>query len=426
MNSDENRQRRFETATKLVHAATGEMSSEQLTLGWRRLSDRLEERAGGRWRAAWAPLAWSSIVVLVIGLGAMFALRGREKAAALEYAVDGGTVKDAGYIQMTNPAGAKLRFSDGTQVSLGARARGRLTAVDALGARVAIEEGRAEVKVFPRKGGRWLFHAGPFLIAVKGTSFAVDWAGGEDRLEVRMHTGIVTVTGPVAQELTLRAGQRLTVRLREKEVVIRNETDYPLAPAGPPPPAPSPPSEAPPAREPPPANGREPSTRSGRVGAADVRPTAWKHLLAAGNLDEILAQAQARGYAASVARGSSEDLIALADAARYSGHNDLARQALLAQRRRFPRSHRARDAAFFLGRMEEDAPSGSARALGWYERYLREAPSGLYADETMGRKMAVVQRLHGNENARAVAEEYLRRFPSGSYAQAARLLLAPR
>lgn len=427
-NNSNSRQQRFEIAAKLAHAAAGEISPEELTSGWYRLSARLEQRAERRrWRGVWAPLAWSAAVVLVIALGAALAVHDHGKQAApLEYAVDGGRVKGDGYVETTAPGGTTLRFSDGTQVSLDAQAQGRLAAVDALGARIAIEEGKAEVKVFPRKGGRWLFHAGPFLIAVKGTSFALEWTGGDDRLEVHMHTGTVTVTGPVARELTLRAGQRLTVRVRDKEVVIKNETDQPGAPMAPAPLELSPPLEAPPTQEPHPASDREPSMRNGRAQPTTVRPTAWKNLLAAGNLDEILAQAQARGYAAAVAHSSSEDLIALTDAARYSGRNDLARQALVAQRKRFPHSHRARDAAFFLGRIEEDAPSGSAHALEWYELYLREAPSGLYADETLGRKMAVVQRLHGNERAQAVAEEYLQRFPSGGYAQAARLLLAPR
>jgi TolA-binding protein len=94
----------------------------------------------------------------------------------------------------------------------------------------------------------------------------------------------------------------------------------------------------------------------------------------------------------------------------------------LAQRQRFPRSARANDAAFLLGRLEETA--GRAKlALDWYERCLQESPSGTYTSEALGRKMTVVQRLHGAEGARPIAEEYLRRFGNGTYAAAARALI---
>jgi TolA-binding protein len=100
----------------------------------------------------------------------------------------------------------------------------------------------------------------------------------------------------------------------------------------------------------------------------------------------------------------------------------VARRALAAQRRRFPRSARANDAAFLLGRLEEMAQRPEV-ALTWYERCLGESPHGTYTSEALGRKMTVVQRLHGAGRARPVAEEYLRRFGDGTYAAAARALL---
>src|SRR4029077_8696221 len=115
------------------------------------------------------------------------------------------------------------------------------------------------------------------------------------------------------------------------------------------------------------------------------------------------------------------DLAALADAARYLRHDDVARRALHAQRRRFPGSPRATDAAFFLGRLDENA-GGLARAMRWYDRYLEESPEGSYAAEALGRKMMAVREVSGPSAARAVAEEYERRFPRGSYAGAARAL----
>jgi hypothetical protein len=81
----------------------------------------------------------------------------------------------------------------------------------------------------------------------------------------------------------------------------------------------------------------------------------------------------------------------------------------------------ANDAAFLLGRLEETAQH-SELALTWYERCLTESPHGTYVSEGLGRKMTVIQRLHGDDRARPVAEEYLRRFGNGTYAAAARAL----
>jgi len=119
---------------------------------------------------------------------------------------------------------------------------------------------------------------------------------------------------------------------------------------------------------------------------------------------------------------SSDDLAALADAARYRRQDDLARRALDAQRRRFQGSSRAADAAFFLGRLDEKEGAGLVHALSWYDRYLNEAPSGSYVAEALGRKMVAVRDLYGVAQARTVADEYVRRFPHGSYAGAARAL----
>jgi len=78
--------------------------------------------------------------------------------------------------------------------------------------------------------------------------------------------------------------------------------------------------------------------------------------------------AEARGIDATIAASPLPEIAALADAARYTGRNDLARRALLAERSRFPGSPEARSAAFLLGRMAE---AGSpAAAIDWYDRYL--------------------------------------------------------
>jgi TolA-binding protein len=148
----------------------------------------------------------------------------------------------------------------------------------------------------------------------------------------------------------------------------------------------------------------------------------WPAALASGDWDAILTDADRTGVKTILESASGEELFALADAARYRRRLDLAREALLAERRRFPGSARAPDALFLLGRVEEAGGQGSLRALHWYEDYLARAPSGTYASEALGRRMTLTSELEGPARARPIADEYLRRFPDGSYAGAARAL----
>jgi TolA-binding protein len=148
--------------------------------------------------------------------------------------------------------------------------------------------------------------------------------------------------------------------------------------------------------------------------------------VASGDFRGVLRAAERYGVDACVAACDRAALAALADAARYAGNTELARRALLAERDRFPGSGRAQAAAFLLGRIADQAGRSPREALGWYQRYLDEAPDGAYAAEALGRKMLAVDRLGEHAEARRIAADYVRRFPSGSYGpQATMLLEAP-
>jgi hypothetical protein len=365
--------------------------------------------------------------------------------AAMTYRIEGGEVGDGGYIRSSDPAGSLVRFGEGSELRLMTGARGRLTSVDAQGARFAIEEGVAEVSVVPRPGARWLVDAGPFLITVRGTIFTASWDGATERFDVLMKKGLVSVTGPLANGvLSVRAGQHLSINIHKKEVLLREiegseghaadvgagvgepvaETsggsNHSSATAWG--------SRRPPSR----AFRKIAAGRSGtRIleetlvqGSGILDSRGWHAALASGSLDSILADAERLGLQRALSETTGEDLAALADAARYRRRDDVARQAYSAQRERFPSSSRAHDSAFLLGRLEEARPNGGFRALQWYDLYLREAPSGAYSSEALGRKMTATERMRGVPAARDVANDYLRRFPKGTYAGAARALLA--
>jgi TolA-binding protein len=152
------------------------------------------------------------------------------------------------------------------------------------------------------------------------------------------------------------------------------------------------------------------------------RSVPWSDLIAKGDFSAIVQDAERRGLDVTLARGSALDLITLADAARYTRKYETARQALLALRARFAGSDRAKEAAFFLGRLSEVGPASSDAALTWYDTYLAEAGRGPYASEALGRKLTLLARTD-RELARKAARTYLQRFPQGNQTELARSIV---
>jgi hypothetical protein len=320
-------------------------------------------------------------------------------------------------LQATNAAPAVAHFSDGTDVSVDRGARARIVAVEHDGARIALEQGRAHLHVIHRPAARWSVDAGPFSIAVTGTEFDVDWQGNDGALSVELHVGSVVVRGPLAPDgIGVHAGQRLVANLEEGR--IRLEPAATSATGTTPATAANASAES---TLPEPVE--EPAIDSTPVPPSDHSPPApsWTKRVASGQFQAVLAEAQARGLSSTLQQAPLVDLVALADAARYTGSRTVAHDALLSQRKRFAGSSDARAAAFLLGRLADDA-GGVTEALAWYDRYLSEARSGSFAAEALGRRMLATLRSSGAANARPFATEYLRRFPNGPHARAAREL----
>jgi TolA-binding protein len=318
---------------------------------------------------------------------------------------------------------AEFSFSDGTRIELAAGARGRVANVGRRGAHFVLDKGKAHVHVVHRPGAEWSFEAGPFAIEVHGTAFSLEWSPERAWLDMRMETGVVEVRGPLSGgRVVLRAGQSLSVGSAGEHAP---SAAAPATPAGAPEADPSPAYQAGDlggsADRPPPVVRRATQLAVGRPRSVAVAAATsnWSHDLDEGRADMIVADAERRGLDRVLRESGSEELSALADAARYKRRYALARQALLAQMRRFPSSSRARDASFFLGRLSEDAQEGWDQALDSYDRYLREAPQGTYASEALARKMVVLERSHREDEARMIATDYLRRYPKGVYAHAA-------
>jgi hypothetical protein len=356
------------------------------------------------------------VVALLIGVGAFLSTGPR----SLTYSVMNGAVVDGDRVV----AGAEttVRFSDGSELTLERGAETHIDALDAHGGRVVLDEGTASVAIAKRPSAVWMLSAGPYQVRVTGTRFSLRWSKRERRFEIAMQSGSVVVSGPmVPAGMALAAGQRLRTSASGDELTLDQAST--LGAEGVSPrlvgvgssTASEPPTAAPDQDVAPDIAAVAPPVASATVSAPHAS-LEWQKRAAAGEFGAVIAAAEARGLEATLASASLEDLAALADSARYARRNSLAKRVLLAERKRFPASRTARDAAFFLARLAEDEGGG---ALEWYDRYLSESPRGTYASQALGRKMLLVHAQQGSDAARPLAAEYLSRYPNGPYAAAA-------
>jgi ferric-dicitrate binding protein FerR (iron transport regulator) len=372
---------------------------------------RVRQPLGRRWWSAW--WAWGTATAVVVVGALLVVFGGFAVAPALSYRVSGASNDSNGYLQLSETAApAEVAFSDGSRVQAQPATRMRIAAVGARGARLLLERGRLDVDVKHRPRAGWTIEAGPYAVAITGTAFSVRWEN--DELSVVMARGSVMVRGPSApagvavlggQQLTARPGDHLLSVIDRTAVPPVGKTSTATSPVVGNDDGPGPASAAP----------EEPTSVSPRVASSRV----WTRRIAAGEYALVLREAEDRGLNAVLAGGAVADIAALADAARYLHRSDIARRALVVERSRFPRSQEARAAAFLLARIIEEDGDPIA-AVDGYGRYLQESPRGPFAQEALGRQVALLWKRGERAAARPLAQTYLRRFPRGPYAPIAR------
>jgi len=410
----------LEQLTQLAHRSLGHMASERCLRG----ELALEQRAS-KARPAWLmpSVAFGLAFAALAACAALVVLRQQKpRSEPLSYVIENAKSPVDTSLDVASGPPRLVRFSDGTEVRVDQDTEARIRFVTNHGAALAMTHGALHASVIHSSTSEWRFDAGPFVVQVTGTAFGLSWDPARDRFDLRLEHGSVTVTGPVANEpIPVRGGQWLTIRPRSNEVFIRELTasaetnDEPQASA--------------PALDTVDA-GRElvRDSNSAPVESAGAAPKAappaahsWARDLARGNAEQVVNDALARGLDESLSQSSGSELSALADAARYTRRDAVARKALLAERSRFGGTRLATDAGLLLGRLAE-TEHADGEALRWFDVYLAEAPGGAHASEALGRKMAVVRHSGNTAAARAVAEEYLARYPNGTYSSAARAI----
>ncbi|HXU00100.1 MAG TPA: FecR domain-containing protein [Polyangia bacterium] len=281
---------------------------------------------------------------------------------------------DAGPLRMADgspivatdaPAGgARLALSDGSSIQLGAGARIEPIESSAQSFIAVLDRGDASFDVVPGGPRRWQIECGLATVEVVGTRFSC--ARGPDRLHVGVERGIVLVRGErvVNHVRRLAAGESLDVFDENAEAAATETPEAPgnttgAAPALAPETAPAEPAVvAPPAR-----------------GAAG--PT-WRELARSGHHREAFATLGAQGIRRESKRLGINDLFALADVARLSGHPAEAVGPLQRIIDGFPADRQAPLAAFALGRLQLDDLHQPRAAAASFSRALElGAPKSL-------------------------------------------------
>ena len=386
------------------------------------------------------------------------------RARPLSYSVSGlsATAERAGGVgdRLVGPAtGAlALRFSDGSEVTLPARAQAHVDALDARGATVAVEDGTVEVSVVHRDRTRWEVRAGRYRIRVTGTRFSAGWDPRRQALTVTMHEGAVVVTGPgLKQPMRVVTGQRLranaalaadprgddpTVSIEDAEMPELPEASAAPAARGTAEAAHETPSPGTPAvraapaaatAAPPPASaaGTRATTASptARIRRGVAAPQAvaradagWRTQASHARYPEALASAIREGWRADCDRLGVEDVLLLGDVARLAGDLPRSEEAYQIARRRFPAADRP---VYALGLIAFEGRHDYAAAARLFDAYLRYFPRGPLVREAAGRLLEARLKTGETGPAREAAANYLRAYPDGPHAALARRTVGP-
>lgn len=365
-------------------------------------------RRAAPWALAGTALAMAAAVALWVRLA----------PHAVQATLNGRNVAELA--ELAAPESQELSFSDGSAVVLAPAARAVLTHVTSDRAELRLNEGHLSASIRKKTGITWTIGAGPYSVQVVGTRFSVDWQRASETLKVSVSEGRVRVFGGDlgAQGIALDAGASL--ERHHGSPVIAQRTPEPTRAA-----TAALPSEAADAESPkaePALNNTAPSLPNATRPEAGGSTPNFLALAAKGKYRDALQAAEKQGFSELVEKLPGNDLVTLANVARFSGNSARAHQALNALRQRFPGRAPAELAALYLARTAEDLDHKPAEAIRWLRVYLSESPRGDLAASARSSLMDLLLRSGDTEGARSVARDYLRYHPTGPHAAEARAL----
>ena len=381
-------------------------------LAWRRLQRRMQQRPSvppRRPRSVLQVLVPSFIAALV-AIATVVVMLPAEKGA-LSYRVRGAQVNES--LILTREKPGALDFSDESRIGMERDSQLSVSVVGRHTAVTRLYKGKLAVAVHHERETDWRFFAGPFEVRVEGTVFNLGWDPEAANFDLKLHEGSVTIVQPGHQPRRLKAGESIHLEAeaaskgaasadRDATGATQRENALPAAA-----------SDA----------SSTPSRRIARGPGHEDTPDDWATLIANGRFQDVVRAIAPQDLPRILETSSSSSLKSLAQAAHYTGHTAMARGAYEALRRRFPSSNDGKQAAFFLGRMD-DEQGRPTQAVNWFDTYLAESPRGVYAAEALGRKLLIVQHTRGSAAAAQLAREYLAKFPEGAHHNVAQRILS--
>jgi len=356
-------------------------------------------------RPRWG-LAVAIAASLAVALGGFSAYRKSVEPEVLRASWNGREVLANAELSVPTATTKPLEFSDGSRVVFDASSRAKLSELGAKRAALRLDRGRFVANIVHHPNMTWGIDAGPYTVEVIGTKFSVDWHGDPSSLAVEVTEGVVRVTGGDLgpSGTTLRAGQKLE-RKAEPTAAVEPKTETPELEQS----APGPSTRTAERATQPPPGPPDPSLAS---------------LASAGRYREALELAEKQGFERVIAELGENDLLLLANSARYAGDAARARQALLKIRERFPGRPAADLAALYLARIAEQMEKRPQEAVRWLRTFLAESPTGDLAQSARASLLSILSAQGDTSGARAVATDYLRYHPEGPLAEQARSLVS--
>jgi len=406
---------------KLASALGEGPSAETQSLQRRRLVDAFGPEMAGtplfsKRRAVGMVLAFAvaGIAAVVIGMS------GLHPRPVIHATWNGASVYGPSVFEAATSRPQSLDFSEGSQILLEPDTRASLARLSAHNADLTLEEGHLLASIRKHTGLVWTVAAGPYRIRVVGTRFTLDWDADRHHLRVAVREGRVKVSGGnlPSDGVVLDAGAMLergaegapSQRLVEGDVSAQAEAKARAE-----------------------VHNRAASalTRPAIADTAEISPassgtpalTKWSTLAKQGMYKDALALAEQMGFDALVSTLGEDDLLLLANAARYSGDASRAHQAQLKLRERFAGHRSAALAAFYLARSALDVEHRPDAAIHWFETFLVESPRGDLAALARAHLMSLWLNKGQREKAREIAQSYLKYHPDGAKAAQARSLV---
>jgi transmembrane sensor len=278
-----------------------------------------------------------------------------------------------------------LQFSDGSRIWLDPAARMAPLENNARSIAVLFKTGRAVFDVHPGGSRRWSIEAGLATIEVVGTRFVVTRTTGALTVEVEHGTVLVRGERVVDRVQRLGAGERLTIE-REPPTVASVL---------------SPPADDSPA----------PPSRPFRERATHDSSPSWRELARQGAYAQAYENLGPDGIAGRAKTADLDQLLALADVARLSGHPRDAIEPLTKAVHEHSSDRGAALAAFTLGRIHIDSLGEAAAAAHDFETAIRLGLPQALVEDAYLRLIEVRAKAGDRQGAHATWLVHHERFP---------------